>query len=154
MKNCPECGGEGEVDFGGFDPGGKPINVPCSLCMDQGKIVYLVTGDREWTDVGAIKRELLKRKDSIKLLVHGNCRGADKIAAFICDSYGIPVKAEDANWKRDGHAAGPIRNQKMLDKHDPDVILAFHHDLRKSKGTKNMVTLGTKHGCVIKVFNK
>lgn len=27
--SCPECGGDGVVDSGGFTPYGEPINVPC-----------------------------------------------------------------------------------------------------------------------------
>ncbi len=149
---CPECGGAGVVDSGGFDPRGYPIDVPCSTCLERTQLVYLFCGDREWTDIIPIKREMLKRKGSIKLIVQGGARGADKIAKILADSYGISCKTEEAKWKENGKAAGPIRNQKMLDKFDPDVVLAFHRDITKSKGTKDMVERARKHGCIVKVF--
>jgi hypothetical protein len=117
-------------------------------------LVYLVTGDRNGFDISVIKRELLKRKGSIKLLVQGGARGVDDIAKFLADSYGIPWKTEKADWNKHKLAAGPIRNQKMLDKYDPDVVLAFHKDLASSKGTKDMVDRARKHGCIVKVFTK
>lgn len=44
-----------------------------------------------------------------------------------------------AKWKEFGRAAGPIRNQQMLDEGKPELVLAFHDDLENSKGTKDMV---------------
>lgn len=122
-------------------------------CPLSEALVVLICGDREWRDIIPIRRELLKRKEHTVLIVHGDCRGADSIAGQVAANLGFVVKAMPANWKRDGMAAGPIRNQLMLDKHDPDVVLAFHKNIKKSKGTKDMMTRGTKHGCIVRLFD-
>jgi hypothetical protein len=45
-----------------------------------------------------------------------------------------------ADWDKYGKRAGAMRNQQMLDEH-PDIeqALAFHPNLKESKGTKDMV---------------
>lgn len=53
------------------------------------------------------------------------------------------VESFPANWSQYGHAAGPIRNQKMLDQ-NPDLVIAFHFDLEHSKGTKDMINRAKK----------
>lgn len=40
-----------------------------------------------------------------------------------------------ANWTRDGKAAGPIRNQRMIDEGKPDLVVAFPG----GRGTADMV---------------
>ena len=49
-----------------------------------------------------------------------------------------------AEWDKHGKAAGPIRNQEMLELHFPDLILAFWDG--KSKGTGDMVRRAMKFG--------
>lgn len=48
-------------------------------------------------------------------IMHGDARGADRLAARIADDLGIPCKAFPADWTTHGKKAGPIRNQQMLD---------------------------------------
>ena len=31
---CPECGGKGAVDSGGYTPWGAPIDIPCGACRN------------------------------------------------------------------------------------------------------------------------
>jgi hypothetical protein len=33
-NTCPECGGKGAVDSGGFTPWGAPIDIPCGACRN------------------------------------------------------------------------------------------------------------------------
>jgi hypothetical protein len=51
-----------------------------------------------------------------------------------------------ANWEKYGKAAGPIRNQEMLEFGKPNLVLAFHNDIANSKGTKHMVSIAEKAG--------
>ncbi len=100
-----------------------------------------VSGDRHWSDRETIKEVLSKYLPSMELLVLGDARGVDQIAAEVAEELGFPKKniiIEKAEWERYHSAAGPIRNQKMID-HDPDILLAFHDNLMKSKGTKDCV---------------
>lgn len=101
-------------------------------------IKVLVSGDREWKDAQKI-RDVLKALPSNTIIVHGNARGADKIAGKVALGLGMKVRVYPAKWDQYGKAAGPIRNQRMLDEEKPDMVIAFHSDLEKSKGTKDMV---------------
>lgn len=112
----------------------------------------LVTGDRNWHDVAMVFR-VLSQYDPDTVLIHGGARGADAHA----DSYGHyrkwEVHSEPALWDKYGRAAGPIRNQRMLDEHHPDVCHAFHDDLEHSKGTRDMVTRCDKAGIPVHVHS-
>ncbi len=111
----------------------------------------LVCGDRNWTDVELIRDNL---PHETTVVIHGACRGADKIGGEVAESLGIPVEVFPAQWKRYGRGAGPIRNKQMLDEGKPDLVLAFHPDLLKSKGTRNMVTLARKKGLPVIVVSE
>lgn len=97
----------------------------------------LVCGDRHWQD-----RELLfATLDGYKitLVIEGCARGADRLGEQWAQERGIPVEHHPANWERFGRAAGPIRNTEMLRRH-PDMVIAFHDDLSRSRGTIDTVS--------------
>lgn len=113
----------------------------------------LICGDREWTNESLMRQEIRRFSDMFGpfLLVHGAARGADTMAGAICEEMGFPVEAYPADWKRYGRAAGPIRNQQMLDT-GPDFVLAFHGHLNESKGTKHMVEIARKASVTTMIF--
>lgn len=68
------------------------------------------------------------------IVIHGDCpRGAD--AAVKSSRARFWTSAFPADWNRYGKAAGPIRNQQMLDVGKPDMVLAFPG----GRGTADMV---------------
>lgn len=69
-------------------------------------------------------------------IIQGGATGADALAREWCCNREVPYVNVPANWKLHGKAAGPIRNQKMLDKYEPDLVLAFPG----GKGTADMVS--------------
>ena len=71
----------------------------------------LVCGDRNWKDEEIIEKEL-KKLLSDTIIIHGNCRGADKMAGVIAKILGIKVEIYPADWERYGKGAGIIRNQQ------------------------------------------
>lgn len=104
------------------------------------KKYYLVCGSRYW-DNGKLIREfidLIPRRPWV--MVEGECiaGGADIIARKIALDDGKLVKAIYAMWKKYGKRAGPIRNTIMVS-HNPFFGLAFHNNLRQSKGTKDII---------------
>lgn len=108
----------------------------------------LVTGDRDWEDI-ALVAEKLEKLPSGTIIVNGACRGADNICAAIAESLGFVLKTYPADWTKYGRGAGPIRNQMMIDKeHRSDepinLCLAFHDNIKASKGTRDMVTRAEK----------
>ena len=72
----------------------------------------------------------------VDCLIHGGARGADEGAAQWGKSEHIKVLEFKADWKKHGKAAGPIRNQRMIDEGKPDVAIAF----AGGRGTKDMVS--------------
>lgn len=102
--------------------------------------------------------------------------GADYLAKKSAKKLGIQTVECEALWDFHHKAAGPIRNQKQLDLacklvdeesqylqgHRVDefrekqskylLVLAFHSDLKNSKGTKDMVNRAKKAGVHVKVI--
>jgi hypothetical protein len=120
----------------------------------------LVTGDRNWTNYERIARELdavMHERNAAVLIIHGAATGADSLARqwsdrnyHYYDGY-QDSKEYPANWRKYGRAAGPIRNQQMLEEGKPDFVLAFHNNIANSKGTKDMVARARKANIPVKI---
>lgn len=65
---------------------------------------------------------------------------------------GLNTRRYPANWQRYGRAAGPVRNQQMLDEGKPDLILAFHQDIVNSKGTADMIRRANRAGVPTRIL--
>lgn len=101
---------------------------------------YLICGGREFNDAlmmhRALRNLILRPEDAI--VVHGDARGADRMAAEWAKANGAKVEAYPiprAAWEAMGRAAGPIHNRMMLEGGKPDVVIAFPG----GKGTADMV---------------
>lgn len=113
----------------------------------------LICGDRNYTDAWRIRQVLLN--PDVTTLIEGGASGADYLAKMIAEKLGITVEEYPAEWNRYGKAAGPIRNKRMLDEGRPDLVFAFHNDISKSKGTKNMIDQAQSRGIEVRlVTNK
>ncbi len=110
----------------------------------------LVCGDRNWSDVDTTFKALAKLPRDV-LVIHGAARGADRIADQCARKLGLQVRPVPADWDKQGKAAGPLRNKKMIAM-KPDGVLAFHDDLVRSKGTRNCVKLAQKEGIPVTVI--
>jgi len=110
----------------------------------------LCCGDREWKDRDKIAKELAKLPLGTTTIIHGVARGADKLSEDVgeheCAGWNFEYERYPADWDTYGKAAGPIRNRRMLTEGKPDLVLAFHSNLDKSKGTKDMVMIANKAG--------
>lgn len=107
-------------------------------------MLVLVTGDRRWSDSELI-RDRLARLPTGTTVVHGDCVGADRIAGAIATELGFVVRASPAQWSTLGKRAGLVRNREMLDL-KPDLVLAFHNNIRRSVGTKDCLTEAKRRG--------
>lgn len=111
----------------------------------------IVTGDRNWDDPVTIQNELAKLPPD-STVVHGDCRGADRWAGRLARELGLTVVAWPAEWKKHGRKAGPIRNQEMVDS-GADLVLAFHPDLGRSKGTRDCVRRAQRARIQVRVID-
>ena len=107
----------------------------------------IICGDRYWTDKEPICSWLSKLLDwGYETLIVGDARGADRIACEEAARMNYPaIHHFSARWGSFGRAAGPIRNREML-KLKPDLIVAFHPDISKSRGTANMIKQAKEKG--------
>jgi hypothetical protein len=110
----------------------------------------VVCGDRKWLNISIIEKRLLELP-SDTIIVQGECSGADILAKNVAREIGLDVVGFYANWNKYGKSAGPIRNIKMLNT-GPKLVIAFHDDLQKSKGTKHIVTEARKRGIEVEVI--
>lgn len=102
----------------------------------------LVTGSRNLASAMTVVEYLDHYKDlypDMRLVV-GDCpTGADQFAREWARSNDVPVSVVVADWKTHGKAAGPLRNQRMVDTHKPDHLLAFFQEGEANRGTRDCV---------------
>ena len=119
----------------------------------------LITGSRYYTDVETIAAWLAKLQDwGYDTLIEGESKGVDFIARFEANRMGFlimpfpakwseyrrkyPIKEFGMKWK----SAGTDRNTQMLMEGKPGLVVAFHKNIKESKGTKNMIKQAEKAG--------
>lgn len=109
----------------------------------------LVCGSRHYDDAEVIASILgsFRRtcKDGVVKIIQGGCGGADTIALAYQEQCKLDGETFKADWKKFGKAAGPFRNQKMIDMGRPNIILAFHKNIKSSKGTLDMLRRGQEN---------
>lgn len=116
-------------------------------------MIVLICGDRNWNNFNIIEDLILTLPKNTEI-IEGDCRGADKISGYLGRKHGYTVIPVPADWNKYGLAAGPIRNQKMLDEYKPKLVVAFHNNIEKSKGTKDMVKRAKKSGIPVKLIRE
>jgi hypothetical protein len=100
----------------------------------------LVCGGRDYFDAERIDRVLDTLGPS--LVIHGDARGADALAANWAVKRGVPHKPYPADWHYHGKSAGPIRNRLMLKEGKPQLVVAFPG----GAGTADMVGAAMQAG--------
>ncbi len=112
----------------------------------------MVCGGRDYTDKvtvwGWLQAIHLKR--GISIIIEGGATGADALAASWAVVEGVPVEQFPADWKAHGRAAGPIRNQRMLDEGKPDIVIAFPG----GRGTADMVRRAKTAGIPVRQISR
>lgn len=104
----------------------------------------LVCGGRNFNDPLTLGSWLggIQKNQGISLLIEGGAPGVDRMAREFAKWKGIPFKTFEADWRKHGPAAGPIRNGLMLADGQPDLVVAFPG----GRGTANMVDLARRAG--------
>lgn len=85
----------------------------------------LVCGGRDYQNIKEVFTVLDGLRPSPTMIIQGGAYGADACASEWAYKRNIPERQFSADWKKHGRAAGPIRNQQMLDEGKPDLVVAF-----------------------------
>lgn len=104
----------------------------------------LVCGGRAFDRVALVTdtlRPLLQANPDM-VIIQGGATGADELARSWASVYGVTTITYPAKWREHGKAAGPIRNQLMIDDGNPDLVIAFPG----GRGTADMVRRARKAG--------
>lgn len=101
----------------------------------------LICGSRTYSDYDTMKLALQGRIfRSVTVVITGGMSGADALGAYWAYEHKVDTECYGAQWGRQGNAAGPIRNQRMLDKGKPTLVMAFYDKpISQSRGTADMV---------------
>ena len=113
-------------------------------------MLVLVCGDRNWIDYERVYNRL-KQLPLNTTVIEGGCKGADLLGREAALKLGFDVIEFPANWVRHGKVAGPVRNAQMLDL-SPELVIAFHPNLKVSKGTADCVRQARKRQIPIEVI--
>lgn len=106
-----------------------------------------IVGSRGYSDLNAVI-EYVAELPTDTVVITGGARGVDLTAETAARKRGLEVVVHLADWENLGKAAGPIRNQKVVD--DCDKLTAFWDGT--SPGTKGVISLASKAGKLEKVF--
>lgn len=122
--------------------GGLPVAE--AVRGDVGMVKVLVCGGRDFvmTDRYASAFHDIVGRVGATVVIHGAARGADIEAGKLALARGLTVVTFPADWKAHGRAAGPIRNQQMIDEGKPDLVVAFPG----GAGTADMVQRAGRAG--------
>ena len=102
----------------------------------------IICGSRDidsFTLVTLAMHDLIREFDlDITEVISGCANGVDKLGERWAMKNFIPIKRFPANWKLHGKAAGPIRNQQMVDYADITIAITngsvgTEHTIRMSK---------------------
>ena len=106
-------------------------------------------GGRDFADKDGLFAALdrFHARHHITCVIQGGAKGADRLAYEWGHSRKVMVEHVPADWKAQGKAAGPMRNQRMLDQHHPNALIAFPG----GKGTADMVSRAKAAGLPVYV---
>lgn len=106
---------------------------------------WVICGGRDFTDAemfDSAMGDLIRLRGMPGDVVQGGASGADDMAKAWAHRHAVGSWTVPADWQKHGRAAGPIRNQTMLDKYSPHLVVAFPG----GKGTADMVRRSRKAG--------
>ena len=112
----------------------------------------IIAGGRDFKDFALLCKQCDNIIDKVAYfdieIVSGTANGADKLGEQYAMVKGHIVEKFPANWDKHGKSAGYIRNEEMAKY--ADCLIAFWDG--KSRGTKHMIDLASKHNLKIRVI--
>lgn len=102
---------------------------------DCGPMKTIIAGMRDFYDYEKVSQAVTFSGLCISEVVSGCATGVDALGEKWARERKIPVRKFPADWRKNGKAAGPIRNRQMAEY--AEALVAVWDG--KSKGTKNMI---------------
>lgn len=99
--------------------------------------VAMIDNDRPMPEVGFV-------------VIHGGATGADSLADEWAVINWVDTEVYKPDWKLNGRAAGPIRNQRMIDVGKPTLVVAFPG----GAGTADMVRRAKAAGVEVRLVDR
>jgi hypothetical protein len=107
----------------------------------------IIAGGRDINDFDLVLDAVEDSGFDIDTVVSGGARGVDHMGEIFASEMNLKLNVYEADWERNGRAAGPIRNRKMAE--NADALIAIWDG--KSRGTKNMIETAKKLGLLVYV---
>lgn len=112
----------------------------------------IVAGGRDFSDYNRmidVLDNLFARYQPKEIeIVCGEAKGADSLGKRYAKEHGCAIKSFPADWKKNGKAAGPIRNEEMAVYADAAVV--FWDCM--SKGSLDMINRAKAHNLKLRVI--
>ena len=95
----------------------------------------IIAGGRDIEEYQYVLDAVTNSDFEISTIISGGARGVDTLGERYAKESKIPLEIYEADWKKYGRAAGPIRNEQMAEV--ADALIAIWDG--KSTGTMNMI---------------
>jgi O-acetyl-ADP-ribose deacetylase (regulator of RNase III) len=112
----------------------------CDIRVYTPPLRVIVAGSRTIMDYRLVEQAIQESGFTIREIISGGARGVDQLGLRYARGHKIPTTVFPAKWKRDGRAAGFIRNERMAEV--AHALIAVWDGV--SKGTKHMIDLARK----------
>lgn len=150
MLDVGAVGAAGHTTSPGFSSGpsyihGWYLRAPSSWQQREVRVKVLVCGGRDYDHFNVVNATLSDLH--VDELCTGGASGADSYAQTWAHLHQIDYRVYPARWSKDGKAAGPIRNARMLHAFQPDLVVAFPG----GRGTADMVARARQAGVEVLV---
>lgn len=115
----------------------------------------IVAGSVNWINRESIRVELESLPNG-SVVIHGDAEGADEIAGEVARELGLSVEpmakiADD--YRRYKRGAWKGLNERMVNA-NVELILAFHPDIHKSRGTKHLLKLADEKQILYRIIER
>lgn len=118
--------------------------IPMAEAAAEKELKILVCGSRDFNKGAYSKKQVFDTLDELRrtrfahnelTVINGWANGADLAGAEWAENNNLPFLSVPADWGQYGKLAGFYRNEVMLTKGKPDVVIAFPGN----EGTKDMI---------------
>lgn len=110
----------------------------------------LCCGDRHWNNYQII-RDYLSELPKDTIVLYKNAKGADSYVDRAVGELGLKAHKLLANWDNFGFTLDLLPDIEREDLR-PDLILAFHNNLTKSRGTAGIINKARKCGIKVEII--